>query len=146
MDWAAAPTGEAAAATWSYTLTKPADDWYTEGFSDASWRTGKGGFGGNVPGASPWSTSDIWVRRTFDFSGPTEGLYLRIFHDEDAEVYLNGKKIAQMEGYSTAYVDVPMDAAMQAALKQGRNVLAIHVHQTAGGQGIDAGFVRIVRP
>lgn len=139
------PTAEAEAATWSYTLTKPSDDWYRESFSDASWRTGKGGFGGNVPGASPWTTADIWVRRTFEFSGPTEGLYLRIFHDEDAEVYLNGKKIAQMEGYSTSYVDVPLDAAMQAALKQGRNVLAIHVHQTGGGQGIDAGFVRIVR-
>lgn len=139
------PTSEAEAATWSYTLTKPAENWFAESFSDASWRTGKGGFGGNVPGASPWNTSDIWVRRSFDFSGPTEGLYLRIFHDEDAEVYLNGKKIAQMEGYSTAYVDVPMDATMQAALKQGRNVLAIHVRQTGGGQGIDAGFVRIVR-
>jgi hypothetical protein len=139
------PTAEAEAATWSYTLTKPAADWYRESFSDASWGTGKGGFGGNVPGASPWSTSDIWVRRTFDFNGPTDGLYLRIFHDEDAEVYLNGKKIAQMEGYSTSYVDVPLDTTMQTALKQGRNVLAIHVHQTAGGQGIDAGFVRIVR-
>ncbi|RYG26967.1 DUF4965 domain-containing protein [bacterium] len=140
------PTSEAEAATWRFTTTKPTDDWYTESFPDASWGTGKGGFGGNVPGASPWSTPDIWVRRVFDFSGPTEGLYLRIFHDEDAEVYLNGKKIAQMEGYSTAYVDVPMDATMKAALKQGRNVLAIHVRQTGGGQGVDAGFVRLIRP
>ena len=100
---------------------------------------------GTVTGATPWTTPDLWVRRTFDFSGPPDGIFLRFFHDEDAEVYLNGKEIARMEGYSTSYVDVPLDATMQAAVKQGRNVLAIHVHQTAGGQGIDAGFVRIVR-
>ena len=139
------PTSEGEAASWSYTLDKPAEGWTAEAFDDAAWRKGKGGFGGNVPGATPWTTSDLWTRREFDFRGPTDGLYLRIFHDEDAEVFLNGKPLVARKGYVTAYDDIPLDGRMRALLKPGRNVLAIHVHQTGGGQGLDAGFVRLVR-
>jgi len=143
------PTGEKATATWSYTTTRPAGEWTAVSYDAPAWFSGPGGLGGgNPPGlaiGTPWSTSEIWTRRSFDFSGPTDGLHLRIFHDEDADVYLNGIKIAKLEGYSTEYINLPLDAKAKAALKQGRNVLAIHVRQTGGGQGIDAGFVRLSR-
>ena len=139
------PTAEGEAASWTYTTARPAANWYSESFADSAWRTGRGGFGGNVPNSTPWGTADIWARREFTFNGSTEGLYLRIFHDEDAEVYLNGREIARLEGYNTSYDNIPVTGAMLDALKQGKNVLAIHVHQTTGGQGLDAGFVRLVR-
>ena len=139
------PTAEGEAATWRYTLDAPVADWFRTGFDDARWRVGKGGFGGNVPSSTFWGSADIWTRREFDFQGSTDGLYLRLFHDEDAEVYLNGTLVAKRDGYVTAYEDIPLDATMKAALRQGKNVLAIHCHQTSGGQGLDAGFVRIVR-
>ena len=139
------PTAEKEAAVWSYTTDVPKGDWFAESFSDPSWRAGRGGFGPNVPRSTPWTSSDLWARREFAFAGKADGLFLRIFHDEDAEVYLNGTRIATLAGYNTAYDDLPLDAKARALLRPGRNVLAIHVHQTAGGQGLDAGFVRLVR-
>jgi hypothetical protein len=38
-----------------------------------------------------------------------------------------------------------MDPPAQAALKSGLNSLAVHCHQTAGGQYIDVGIVEIVK-
>ena len=139
------PTAEGEAATWRYTTEKPDENWSAASFEDSAWRTGKGGFGGNIPMSTFWGSADIWTRREFEFSGPTDGLFLRIFHDEDAEVYLNGSLIAKRTGYVTTYDDIPLDAKAKALFRQGKNVLAIHCHQTSGGQGLDAGFVRIVR-
>jgi hypothetical protein len=66
-----------------------------------------------------------------------------VHHDEDAEVYLNGALVAQLPGYTEGYVLVPLDARAVAALRRGRNTLAVHVHQTRGGQYIDVGLVEV---
>lgn len=141
------PTAETGHANWQSTTTMPTGDWTGLSFAAEGWQTSEGGFAGGDPpgvvGRSEWTTPDIWVRRVFEFSGAKDGLFLRIFHDEDAEVFLNGVKIASLSGYSTDYVNLPLSAEAMAALKEGRNVLAIHVHQTGGGQGVDAGFVRV---
>ncbi len=71
-------------------------------------------------------------------------LNLRIHHDEDAEVYLNGKRVIQLTGYETDYVDVELDQEAAAAVRPGKNVLAVHCHQTAGGQFIDVGLVDVI--
>ena len=55
-----------------------------------------------------------------------------------AEVYLNGQPLASLAGYSTGYLDRPLDAAALRLLRPGRNVLAVHCRQSAGGQYIDA--------
>ena len=91
-----------------------------------------------------WNTADIWLRREFKLpDGPWKNLQLRIHHDEDAEVFINGAPAATAAGYTTDYEEVPLDAAGLAALKAGRNVIAVHCHQTVGGQYIDAGLVEI---
>jgi hypothetical protein len=66
-----------------------------------------------------------------------------IHHDEDAEVYLNGTLIAKLSGYTTSYIQVPLNAEARAALKPGLNHLAVHCHQSRGGQYIDVGFVDV---
>jgi hypothetical protein len=92
-----------------------------------------------------WGVADIWLRRTFELEELPRGeVMLRLHHDEDAEVYVNGVLAAKVGGYTTEYVEVPLTGDGRKALKAGANVLAIHCKQTAGGQYIDAGLVEVV--
>lgn len=139
------PTSESETVEWKFTTEKPADGWESADFDAQSWTSGKGGFGTSMtPGAkigTEWNKPEIWVRREFEVAAKPKGdLVLRIFHDEDAVVYLNGTEIANLRDHSTRYLLVELDQKAAEALKVGKNVLAIHVKQTRGGQFIDAGL------
>jgi hypothetical protein len=143
------PTSEKTAQAWQFTTTKPADGWEKPDFDDSRWSMGPGGFGTKgTPGAvvrTEWKTADIWVRRSFELKELPKGeVMLRLHHDEDAEVYINGVLAAKVAGYITDYTEVPLTAAGRKVLKAGANVIAIHCHQTGGGQYIDAGLVEVV--
>uniref|UniRef100_A0A7C2P116 Beta-galactosidase n=1 Tax=Schlesneria paludicola TaxID=360056 RepID=A0A7C2P116_9PLAN len=138
-------TAETAPAEWQYTTDKPADDWFQPEFNATSWQSGKSGFGEpSTPGSrvnTIWKSNDLWLRRTFDVASVPQGqLRLRIHHDEDAAVYLNGTLIKRVSGYTTEYVSLRLSAEAQQALKPGRNTLAVHCRQTGGGQYIDVGL------
>ena len=128
-------------ATWQYTTKKPGDGWEKTGFDDSSWKSGQDGFGaGETPGirvGTKWITSDIWMRRTITFDKVPAEPVLYLFHDEDAEIYLNGALLTQLTGYTTRYHRVPVPPNKRNAIKKGANVLAVHCRQTIGGQGID---------
>ena len=47
------------------------------------------------------------------------------------------------EHWVTSYVFAEIADEGRGALKKGRNVLAVHCHQTDGGQGIDVGLVLV---
>lgn len=128
--------------TWRYRITSPPEGWYDPGYNDADWAEGSGGFGTyGTPGAfvqTTWSGPDLWLRRVFTCPDPVpENVQLLVHHDEDATVWINGVLIAQLKGYTTDYVAVPLGAEARAALRPGTNVLAVHCHQTRGGQYID---------
>src|SRR5262245_12328677 len=143
------PTSQQEAQEWQYTTWKKAEGWEKPDFKDTSWwKKGPGGFGTRgTPGAivrTVWRTSDIWLRRTFELTGKLPpNLHLLIHHDEEAEVYLNGRQVAKLTGYTTDYILVPLDEEAVKALKVGRNTLAVHCRQTTGGQYIDVGLVSI---
>ncbi|MBC7351776.1 MAG: beta-galactosidase [Thermogutta sp.] len=144
-------TSEHQGQVWRYTTETPSENWMTPEFDDSAWKEGPGGFGTEgTPGAvvrTVWNTSDIWLRRSFNLEKlPEHGeLALAIHHDEDAEVYLNGQLIKRTKGFLTGYTIVPLTGeAARKALKPGRNVLAVHCHQTRGGQYIDVGLSLIV--
>jgi hypothetical protein len=143
------PTSERDAQKWRFTTAKPLDGWQTADFDAAKWKEGDGGFGTRMtPGTvvrTEWNTPDIWVRRTFELKDAPKGeAWLRVHHDEDAEVYINGALAAKVTGYTTGYTDLPLTEAGQKALKKGENVIAIHCKQTGGGQYIDAGLTEVV--
>ena len=129
---------------WKYTTTEPAEDWYTTNFDASSWKTGYSGFGGG--GRTSWSTSDIWIRRNFSINNfdtsRIQDLRLWLFHDEDAEIYINGVLAAKMTGYNTKYELWPLlpDGLQALKLDGSPNVIAIHCKQTTGGQFIDCGL------
>jgi hypothetical protein len=143
------PTSEQSAQKWRYTLTKPTEGWEEPDTDATKWDEAEGGFGTKgTPGAivrTEWKTADIWLRRSFDLAAlPAGEVYLRIHHDEDAEVSINGVLATKLSGFTSDYIEVPLSAAGRKALKPGRNVIAIHCHQTTGGQYIDAGFVEVI--
>jgi hypothetical protein len=139
------PTSKEKGQTWRYTLNRPAENWFKADFNDGDWKEGVGGFGTHgTPGAvvrTEWSTSDIWLRRTCELpENAPKDLFLLLHHDEDAEIYFNGVLAARVRGYVTDYEDVSISAEALAALKPGKNTIAVHCKQTGGGQYIDVGL------
>jgi len=144
-------TSEKSPQSWRYTTNTPAENWFSTSFDDRVWTQSNGGFGRPNPNnkasvGTPWQTSDIWLRRSFDLpAGALTNPHLRIYHDDDAEVYLNGQRIATLPGAVNGYSYVPLDATAKVLLKAGAsNMLAIHVKQVRGGQFADAGLVDVV--
>jgi hypothetical protein len=143
------PTSEKEAQTWSYATEKPADGWFKPDFDAGKWPSGPGGFGTkmtpNTTVRTEWKSGNIWVRRDFELKeAPGGDVMLRLYHDEDAEVYINGVLATKVTGFVTHYGPAPVAAAARKTLKPGKNTIAVHCHQTGGGQYIDAGIVELV--
>ncbi|MGQ8336645.1 glycoside hydrolase family 2 protein [Sunxiuqinia sp. A32] len=148
------PTAETVKKEWQYTLSAPADGWMKKDFDASSWKTGKAGFGSaNTPGAylgTEWTTNQIWIRQEFELGDLSKidmsKLVLRVHHDEDCDVYINGVKAAAIPRWSSDYVNVEISAeAKEALVMNGKNTIAIHCNQTTGGQFIDAGLSIIAK-
>jgi GH35 family endo-1,4-beta-xylanase len=135
--------------TWRYTTETPGDDWGAPDFDDGAWAVGQAGFGvvdRVTPAAAigtPWTTPDLWLRKTIDIPEPLEftSAALIVRHDEDVEVYVGGISIFSAEGFNTEWVAYDLTAELKQALRSGENVVAVHVAQTSGGQYIDVGLV-----
>ncbi|MEO8819685.1 MAG: DUF4965 domain-containing protein, partial [Ginsengibacter sp.] len=123
-----------------YAETQPEDGWQNISFNDASWKSGKAPFSDNkTAGGTLWQTKDLWVRRTFNLNKTDfNKLFLKLKHDDNIEVYLNGEKIYEKIGWIHKFEFLPLD---KANLKIGENVLAIQIANTAGGAFLDAGIV-----
>ena len=145
------PTSQSNGLSWQYTTSTPASNWYSLGFDASAWNSGPAGFGaGDPPNTTglvrtPWNTSDIWLRRTVNpgalTSQQVSNLVFLTFHDEDVEIYVNGVLAGSASGYTTSYVLLPMNAAGQAAIvPNSSNLIAVHCHQTGGGQYVDVGI------
>ncbi|HTR40597.1 MAG TPA: glycoside hydrolase family 2 TIM barrel-domain containing protein [Pseudomonadales bacterium] len=131
--------------SWKYTTDKPGSDWFEPGFDPSAWKDGIAGFGtAGTPGIvinSTWNTADIWLRRDFTLkSEDIPGIQLQVFHDEDVEVYINGVLALQLSGFIVDYDQFDISKEAFEALRPGENTIAIHCHQTTGGQGIDVGI------
>jgi hypothetical protein len=143
-------TSEREGHRWRYTTAKPADGWYKAAFDDADWHVGEAGFGEkSTPGSvvrTDWKTDDIWLRRTVEVrEREWHHPMLRAHWDEDTQVYFNGILAAEMTSYSTHYGRVSLTREGEAELRKGGKLtIAVHTHQTTGGQYIDLGVVDVV--
>ncbi len=130
---------------WSYSLSAPAGGWSNSAFDDSQWQHGAGGFGtAGTPGAvvrTKWDTKDIWLRKTFRVTHVPERVSIDLHHDDEVEVYLNGRLVYATHGYLVAYKRILLPRTAAKALSPGDNVIAVHCHQTVGGQYIDVGLV-----
>ena len=143
----AIPTSRREPATWKRTEMRPPAEWSREDFDDSTWSEAPGGFGTReTPNAvvrTEWRSSDIWLRRIITLPEvDPKTLSLLVHHDEDAEIYLNGVLAARLRGFKPDYDEFPISDEARAALRAGQNTLAVHCHQTGGGQYIDVGILQ----
>jgi hypothetical protein len=145
------PTSRLAPVLWRHTTTKPPENWAQTNFDASSWPEGPGTFGTKgTPGAvvrTVWNTDDIWLRREIVLPpGRYANLVFYVDHDEDVEIYVNGVLAASEDGYTSGYVPLEINKAARPLLEPGaRVVLAVHCHQTTGGQNIDVGLANARR-
>ena len=137
-----APTTDEETYSVKYTEAEPAKGWENAAFSDASWTTGKAPFTDNKSTTGTvWRSKDLWMRRPFNITNTNlNKLFLKIQHDDNIEVFLNGEQVYDYTGWFHKYQYISLDA-MKSKLKSGKNMLAIHVANTAGGAFLDAGVV-----
>lgn len=124
-----------------YTNSSPSSDWKNGEVNN--WEKGTLPFSDNADNknATIWKTKDLWVVRKFHLDKlPTSDLFLKMFHDDNVEVYLNGQQIFQKEGWNISLEYFALANTAKALLKKGQNVLAVHIANTKGGAYLDFGL------
>jgi len=146
------PTSLHAPQIWQYTIDQPDSDWVQPSFNDVLWAQGPGGFGTQgTPNAvigTNWDSDDIWLRRKFTMpKTDLSQLKLYVYHDEDVEVYFNGVLALSVPSYQNQYLTFDIKPEAKKLLKPGAKItIAVHCHQTTGGQGVDVGLCTVTSP
>lgn len=140
------PIAPQKAVIWRYTLQRPDEGWRQSDFDDSGWERGLAGFGTEktprTTVGTTWNTSDIWLRTEFQYDGkPFDKAAVNLYHDEDVTVFVNGRQILKRKWYVPRYELHEVTEPLKDAMREGRNVLAVTCHQTAGGQYVDVGIV-----
>ncbi len=155
---------------WKFAAERSAD-WQNPGFDESAWESGMGGFGSGetleIPVRSPWESPAIYLRTEFEVDGKGEDdkekdkgegndteneedarLYLDLACLGAVEVYLNGVKVAaRPDGYIPPYALIPLSEEASAALRKGRNTLAVSCRRKEDEpRAVDAGLIRVIPP
>ena len=144
------PTAQEAPVQWRYTFEKPPADWTKPEFDASKWKEGSAPFGTRgTPGINPrtiWRTPDIYLRREVTIpAGDFPQLKFWVIHDEDVEIYVNGVLAADEGEFVGNYVPLEIRSGALGLMKPGEKVtIAVHCHQTVGGQSIDVGLANVV--
>ena len=136
------PAGDEVNYEAAYTEDQPADGWMNAGFDDSQWKKGMAPFGDNESIVkTKWLSKNIWMRRKFAVSDLNlNNLFLKLSHDDDVEVYLNGELVCKKVGWTNKYIYLPIADAVKSKLTKDGNILAIHVINNVGGAMLDAGI------
>ncbi len=127
-----------------YLTQEPASGWEKPEFKATSWKSGKAAFG--TPGMSetttPWETEHIWVRRQFTMPEVSEAsdLFLVYSHDDDFELYLNGKEIVNTGNRAKSGVILKLDRNLLNI--GGENTVAAHCWDRGGLAYVDFGIFK----
>jgi len=137
------PTSEDKPYECKYTETEPAEGWTGTQFNDGTWKTGGAPFtDAKTQAKTLWTTKDIWIRREFTLTDlDINNLVLNLHHDDNVEVYLNGTEIYRNIGWTSDFKLIPLSDTFKNKLVKGKNVLAIHCANTAGGSCLDVGLL-----
>ena len=112
--------------------------WNRPGFDDAKWPA--------TAGPTTWQKRHILLRKTFTVANPAAYARLRLNlsapRDAAAEVYLNGKQIAEIvRGPGRRAMRIDLSDAAAALPRKGENLLAVHCRLDSPGRGsLDVGL------
>ncbi len=126
----------------------PAQSWEKPDFNDREWREEQGAFGSSEMNfvRSRWEkeNSDIYIRRTVELTADDlrSDLYLVYSHDDVFELYINGTKVVDTGETWRDGVKLHLDSQLKKLLKDGKNVIASHTHNTTGGAYTDFGIYK----
>jgi hypothetical protein len=91
---------------------------------------------------TPWTTDDIWMRRTFDLPAHHAKLAVTAYHDQGVQIYINGALVGESPDWTHVYEEFPLTSEADAKLQPTGNVIALHVHHPGGGRHFsDAGII-----
>lgn len=123
-----------------YSEKAPQAGWEKENFEAAGWKTGKAAFGSPDMKAvhTDWPSKEIWVRRDFELSiaNLNQPLFLMYSHDDDFELFVNGKQVVNTGHSAKHEVLLPLDPS----LLRTKNVIAAHCTNTGGKAYVDFGI------
>ncbi|WP_335966611.1 DUF4965 domain-containing protein [Galbibacter sp. PAP.153] len=140
------PTGTENAYSAKITEENPGENWQKNNFNDTSWKSAPAPYGDGDMANTKWTSDQIWYRRTFSLKSTDLGeIFLKLRHDDDVEVYINGIEVYTCKCWNDGYeyYTIPQEAIK--SLKATDNVLAVHVKNNVGGQALDAGIVEKIK-
>ena len=99
------PASDEQAYQCKYTETEPSGNWQNIKYDDSNWNTGGAPFTDDKQQAKTlWISKDIWMRRTFTLNDLNiDKLVLKLYHDDNVEVYLNGQKVYDFVGWTSDF-------------------------------------------
>src|SRR5690606_15546015 len=118
--------------------------WQLPDFEDSDWKDGVLPVSDDKSVAGTfWASDNIWVRREFslDKINDNEPLFLKLHHDDNIEVYLNGTLVFKRDGWNHRFDYIDISSKAKGLLRKGQNVLAVHLKNTAGGRFLDFDLV-----
>lgn len=129
-------------------LANPSGNWTAIDYDDSSWTSGLhmpiGSKSYNAPYRTQWDGeyNCYWLRREFtlDKAKGSSAFYLKCYHDDDYEIYVNGKKVDSADGWTNPGGPVIKEVK---GLVKGKNVIAVKQQQNWGGAYFDCGIYEV---
>ena len=120
------------------------EGWTDVNFDDSAWDELMMPLGSFGTYHTRWfaERNTFWFRRDFKVKNPASitKLTLRVTHDDDCAVFLNGKKIWNELNWTNGENDWRTIEVDPALLVEGKNVLAMYIEQNTGGAYCDFGL------
>lgn len=117
-----------------YTEQQPSVGWKELDYNEREWKLGELGFSSRkIEGSTlrrqgtVWNSSSLWIRKKFTADEYIGNVALRINHEGDTEVYLNGELIYNKAGADFCMLD--LNPAQRSLIVKGENLLAVKTSQ-----------------
>lgn len=130
-----------------YLIGKADEGWQNPQFMAKGWQHGQGAFGNEGMGVhTNWATehSDIYIRRVVNIteSDLKEELYLIFSHDDACDIWINGMPAAKGRMDAVHNEIIHIEGELRRHLHVGKNIIAMHVYNNAGGALADFGLYK----